>query len=893
MPLSRLLLCLAASGSGLLAQALPLQNADFEHFNAQNPKGWHAVLGAQARLEQAPQGLKGKGLQIIHPDLGARSHVLSEPLKLEVGQLYRLKGWIKSQGVKTNPNDRYPTGLGACLSMASFPFTNASPTVAGTDAREVAITFFATQSEDQVRLDLGRNGSATGSAIFDEITLEKLSDITQHIPMEQVRWAGKGFRYEDSGWTYVHIEGDPYPRGHQYGRLLAFEIVRFMEKLATLEDKTNPEKGWESLRKLTNALTLRKFDTEYLEEMKGMADGANQAGATFKGRKLDLLDFATLNSSIDFSSLDDALRVAPDPLSGRIFENAEAEAAKAGKGDHCSAFVATKSATRKGRFVTGQMFMWNGYSGAHWDLVVDIQPTKGHRLVMQSFPGGIHSGADWYINGSGLVIGETTVGQTPFKPEGTPQSNRIRKAVQYASSIDEVASILKEKNNGLYTNDWVIADAKTDEGAVFLLGSDQTRLWRTGSKGKPADTPGNLKDFVWAVNNNRDLNVRKEYVANPDNFPVDLAFNTWNRDIASWNWFQEKKGNIDLKEAVDFWATSPIQRPHSCDGKLTTAEMAEKLMFIGHQGKTTLREKWVGGRFIQNLPNAIPHLTYGYATFSPIFVTEKLQALKNGNADKNATTQPKLELAKDVSAFDKSKLWSNSLFPATEKDFWLSSADAGYHATVRRTPEDANKAFEFQKDFFAELNARYLFLAQREGEETVLKTRTRYDQYSAYQVPRIKGLFALHQLRLKLGNDAFSKIMKDVHQDFGGKDISTEIFWKEISQKSGQDLKTWMEPWLNRTGLPDPKVEASLTSKPEGGFEVLLNVSQNGPFYPFICTVEIQTAKARKIERITIEQAQSQHRLVSSEKPRSVTFNAGSEIPVASATPVQLPNLLD
>jgi hypothetical protein len=28
---------------------------------------------------------------------------------------------------------------------------------------------------------------------------------------------GKGYRLEQDGWIYVHIEGKPYERGYQYG----------------------------------------------------------------------------------------------------------------------------------------------------------------------------------------------------------------------------------------------------------------------------------------------------------------------------------------------------------------------------------------------------------------------------------------------------------------------------------------------------------------------------------------------------------------------------------------------------------------------------------------------------------------------------------------------------
>ena len=891
-------LCLIAAALCLPAMAqnpVFVPNPGFEQVADGLPTQWTATLATGAEFSVG-NDLKAEGaaaLRVDHPAEGASSFVISAPVKLQVGQLYRLSAWIRTRGVKTDPAARYPTPLGACVSMASFPFTNASPTVAGDGERRVAVTFFATTGTDRVRLDLGRNGKATGSVWFDDVKLEKIEDITQHIPLETVRWAGKGFRYDEGGWSFVHIEGEPYVRGHQYGRLVAAELAKFLDKLAVLQDSANPEKGWTHFRVMADSMMLRKYDPEFLEEMKGIADGAAQAGAKFRGRTVDLLDIVTANSAIDLGMLNAANRVSETALTGRGFQPGDDAPGK--PTDRCSAFIATKSATQDGRFITGQMFMWPpSYSGVHWDVILDVVPTKGQRFVMQTFPGGISSGTDWYLNAAGLVIGETTVAQTPFEPEGTPQSNRIRKAAQYSNSIDDVARILTEKNNGLYTNDWTIADAKTDEGAVFLLGTKKARLWRTGSKGHAADTPGGLKDFIWANNNNRDLEVRKELVPNPDNAPVDLAFRTMDRDIALFQWFQGRKGPIDLAEAIRFWATSPVQRPHACDGKLTTAEMAEKLMFIAHQGKTTHREKWVGGRWIADLPNAVPHLTYGYTTFSPIFVAEKLKEARENDRSGSATVSVRSDFlkVKEVFSFDKKRLWRNTVFPASDAENWLSSGDAAYHALLQRLPEDPAKAFELQRDFLAELNARALFLTAREPDLAAMKAKTAYDRFGAYHLPRIKGIFALHQLRLWLGNATFAKVMGKVHETHAGKPISTETFFRIASEAAGRDVRPLILPWLERTGLPDPILTAS-TGKADGGFDVKLAVSQKGEAYPFVTTVGIVTVKGTVFERVEVKNADERFTFKSAEKPLRVDFNAGGEIPVASAVGAQVTNLQD
>ncbi len=882
------LLCSSALTLALAAppRPLPLPNGDFEA----GLQGWTATGTGTVEVRSGLGTNQSQGLR-IHQARPGQTTVTGPTLSLRVGRPYRLSAWVQAEGVTVDATARYPTALGACLSMASFPFTNASPTVTSEGRTRLEVTFFATTSQDRVQLHLGRNGDASGTVIFDDVRLEEV-DVTEHIPLEKVRWEGPAFRYEEGGWIFVHVEGDPFARGYQHGRLLAEELVAYLDKLAIQHNKLDPEQGWQHLRTLTDALMFRKFDTEYLEEMKGIAAGVAKAGQTWRGRKLDLLDIATLNSVIDFSALDDGLRVAPTPLSGRSFLKAEEEMEKAGKGDHCSAFVATKSATPNGRFVTGQMFMWNGYTGVHWNVILDLVPTKGHRVVMQTFPGGIHSGADWYVTGAGLVIGETTVGQTPFNPEGTPQSNRIRKAAQYARNIDEVARILSERNNGLYTNDWVIADTKTDEGAIFLLGTRKTRLWRTGSPGKPADTPGNLKDFVWANNNNRDPEVRQEYVAHPDNAPVDLAFNTWNRDIAFWNWFKSAQGRIDLAEAVRFWATSPVQRPHACDGKLTTAEMAEHLMFIAHQGKTTHREKWVGGRYIPELPGAVPHLTYGYTTFSPIVVTEALQAAHTSRTPD--PTEPKVQLSsvKEVFGYPAKGLWENTVFPATDAENWFSSGSAAYHALLRRLPSDPAKAHDLLRETFRDLNTRYTLFAQREVETAPLATTTDYGRYSAYQHPRIKGTFALHQLRLWLGNEAFAQAMKAIHETHAGKPTTTEAILNTAHRAVGRDLRPLVLPWLQRTGLPDPKVEAHVTPK-EGAFEVTLNVRQSETPWPFVALVAITTPKERRYERVEVTGSETQVRFTLTDRPTELQFNAGGDVPLASARSVTLGNLLD
>ena len=715
-----------------------------------------------------------------------------------------------------------------------------------------------------------------------------MEDIAAYIPLETVRWFGPGFRYSDKGWIFVHIEGKPYQRGYQYGYLLAEEIAAFMNKLAVNDNEENPEAAWIKMRQITQAFLLNKYDEEYLEEMKGIADGAARAGATYNGNPLDFLDLVTINSAIDIGQVWRALKNTPHPLSGRNFLAAEDELDIPLEAHKCSGFLATGPATASGEIVFGQIFMWSGYTGVHWNVICDLVPEKGHRLVYETFPGGIHSGADFYLNEAGMMIGETTVSQTPFDMEGTPQSNRIRKAAQYADSINEVVRILSRQNNGMYANDWLLGDAKTNEIAIFLLGTKTSKLWRSSSGQFPGGTTG----FYWSNNNNKDDEVRKEYIANTDNAPYDLVFNPWNRDIEFNRFFREYKGKIDALAGVNLWATAPINRSHACDGKIITTEMAKHLVFLAHFGKVTLREKFPGkdNRLLQDKAGATPHLSLGYSVVSPVFTAEKLKALHRKNPslknvepsvpDKVFITAGATRL-KQLTGFDPRRLWFNTVFPATDQENWFVSASAHYWQILKKLPADTREAAAYLQDQLAGLNARLLYTTSREGAITPLQAQRVYDAYNHYQVPRIRGTFLLHQLRLYLGNDTFSQLMNALHRQFKEKPCKNRQLISLWEKTAGKPLETFILQWLDRKTLPQISLQHSL-EKTRRGWQVNLTVQQTGETKPFhfFTTVALETEKEEKWEIIEVKNASQSFSFQLEQKPRRLIFNAGNDVPV-------------
>ena len=143
---------------------------------------------------------------------------------------------------------------------------------------------------------------------------------------------------------------------------------------------------------------------------------------------------------------------------------------------HCSAFVATGSWTKDHQIVMAHN-NWTTYvEGSRWKIIFDIVPQSGYRILMDGFPGMIASDDDFGVNSDGMMITETTI--TDFHgwdPNGKPEFVRARKAMQYATSIDDFVKIMLDGNNGGYANDWLLGDRKTGEIARFELGLKHTK----------------------------------------------------------------------------------------------------------------------------------------------------------------------------------------------------------------------------------------------------------------------------------------------------------------------------------------------------------------------------------------------------------------------------------
>jgi len=671
---------------------------------------------------------------------------------------------------------------------------------------------------------------------------------------------GAGYRYPQAGWIVLHIEGAPYERGFQHGRLLAPEIAGFIRELAAYRSTQAPADAWNDLRLIADALFLRRFDPEFIEEMKGIADGAAAAGARYDGRPVDFLDVVTINADVETNFLENALQATATGLEGRRFREPAEQGPARPQESHCSAFAAIGPATADGQIVIGHITMWNLFHAYHYNVWLDVKPARGHRVLMQTYPGGIMSGLDYYQSDAGLVVCETTLAQTKFDATGIPLADRIRRALQYAGSIDQAVEILKQGNNGLYTNEWLLADVKNNEIAMFELGTHKSRLWRSSKNEWFGGTTG----FYWGCNNTKDVQVRIETIPSVSGRPANVVFHPSDRDRCWLELFDRKNKAIDVGFGFAAFTTPPLAAAHSLDAKFTTTAMARELSAWTKFGPP-LGQTWEPS-------DAERHR---FSSIRPLVPNDWTVLRADLPLDGKAATPAAVDLARLKKTDDRSKqndavlehehspVWHGTLLPESDADIWLASAFAEYEAIVAadkaiKGAAPGEKLGQRDRDrislgLFAP-SSRYLAAVARRGGKDIPLIETRADLRTDewYDIASGKGVLILAELRARCGAEPFDKFMDAFGRAHAGMPVSSSNFFAAAEKALAKPLGELRDAWLN--GDARSKLGSDVRARKSSGrywsvdsFERQLDKTLI--VYGTLAEVEAQREAARSLQR--------------------------------------------
>ena len=257
--------------------------------------------------------------------------------------------------------------------------------------------------------------------------------------------------------------------------------------------------------------------------------------------------------------------------------------------------------TADGGVVLGHNTM-DGYQMAPSNVILDIVPDKGHRIFMQTSPGWIHSGTDFFITDAGLVGAETTIGDFDgFDAKGVPEFSRMRRATQDARSIDEWCAIMKRGNNGGYANAWLLGDVNTGEIARLELGLKYVGFEKKRDGYFIGSNIAEDPKLLRFETTSHDTDIRVSNIARRVRWKQLMSQNAGKIDVEAAERFEADHFDVYLGEEhpgerslcghweleskpIQQWPTVPNGAWGTVDGKVVDAKMAKQMKFVARWG---------------------------------------------------------------------------------------------------------------------------------------------------------------------------------------------------------------------------------------------------------------------------------------------------------------------
>ncbi len=401
----------------------------------------------------------------------------------------------------------------------------------------------------------------------------------------QQAWLNKARRHEKHGWVYLHVEGGARERGFQHGYLLAKEIAEGIRHNRVAWEHQSAM-SWSWFVEKADTLFALKIDAENLAELEGIAEGMQAAGQATSRAEL-----IAYNGWFELSGYwwpGEFKKLKEGPVTPMVRQS-------------CSAFIATGRMTRDGGVVLAHNSM-SAYQEALPNVILDLAPDHGHRILMQAWPGWIHSGTDFFVTDAGLVGAETTIGGfEAFDTNGIPEFSRMRRATQDAGSIEAWCDLMKRGNNGGYANAWLLGDVNSGEIARLELGLKYVGFeTKTDGFFLGSNVAEDAKLLRFETND-RETDVRKSNVARRVRWKELMARHAGRIDLALAQRFEADHydpflrktrpgsrslcGHFELDpNPVGDWPGAAFGPSGTLDGKAVDARMAKQMSFRARWG---------------------------------------------------------------------------------------------------------------------------------------------------------------------------------------------------------------------------------------------------------------------------------------------------------------------
>jgi hypothetical protein len=340
----------------------------------------------------------------------------------------------------------------------------------------------------------------------------------------------------------VILQGSDYEMGYQYGQQAGpILVMRKEASWATVLNKQSREDVLHTLK--AYQWYIRKYAPEIIEEMKGMAAGARDAGYD-----LTYVDVLLLNAG----------QRNPGPA-WNYPKGAEDEKLPMG----CSTWAAWGSTTVDGRLIGGDSQDRTFFHA----VVMVVFPDSGNRYVNPSIAGYLAHKPS--MNDKGVFVGQTLgmgdIGRD-LGDYGIPFHSAILPLMRFADSAEEAKNMLLSWKID-EDSSWLIADVKGNAYVVELTSTVKS-VRKAGDFGET--------EFIYCTNNY--FNEEMKEVAKDLTFTEHAGWASGNTRISSisrnkelWTMFTRYHGKINLDFAKMMWRFTGDPPPYPVDDEFMKA----------------------------------------------------------------------------------------------------------------------------------------------------------------------------------------------------------------------------------------------------------------------------------------------------------------------------------
>jgi len=256
--------------------------------------------------------------------------------------------------------------------------------------------------------------------------------------------------FSTAPFPFVSVSGTPYERGHQHGRALAARVRRSASLYNGTLDRLGfgGERGNALIRKF--ALQIEAFGAHYVEEMRGIADGA----------ELPFEQVVMINARTEVIA------------EARRLSQADAQAAAAlAPRDGCTGAVILPGRSGAGRLIHGQNWDWRAEC-AETAIVLRVRRDDGPDFVTFVEAGGLARNG---FNAAGIAITANYLrSDRDYSQTGVPLALIRRKVLEqqhFALAIRAVAATPKSCSNNMMLShaDGVAIDLECAPDESFAL----------------------------------------------------------------------------------------------------------------------------------------------------------------------------------------------------------------------------------------------------------------------------------------------------------------------------------------------------------------------------------------------------------------------------------------